>query len=454
MISQSLRVSCLTLASKKTETTISLALNLWRFLSLTQEYEKKQHDQAPAGLVTERNREEIGSEDSADMNIGDHAEVPLPKNSQKLIHKKQMKTYSRNIKTILNILWICLDNSTYEFLQTNEKLLVQLSIYMATDMSVKNREKESLVVNSLDQKLSRFSSWNSKRDEFIQKIDNITDNVNAPKPQFEQDKMLFGKDALSPLLIGSNSRTRNINSEYPNSDARFSENIAEKLIDVKKLLVSEEDAIFNLIDIFSELNEKRTEFMRVNINDFFGDSFIADIRRNISPPITPMNNRGDLRSKGFSENSEYQFIPSLRGTPIINFIPSSYYFARTNTCPLLKKLGVSLEILLAHCPLSSPHFWPLLASNLATLDGFMASTSSRVVVFEVIEKLLPTLVCLKSVFLRLADVDVKEYPPKQMSQRASPRNPYRESKEQKMKNAAQLRREDSYGYQIPGQTQR
>lgn len=270
------------------------------------------------------------------------------------------------------------------------------------------------------------------------------------KPMTEQDKMLFGKEVLSPLLFGSKSNQGNSKIDLIglSNEARFAENLSEKSIDIKKLLVSEEEVIFNLVEVFSELNEKRTEFMRVNINDFFGDSFIADIRRNTSPPITPMNNRGgELRSKNFSENSEHLFIPSLRGTPIINYMPPNYYFARTNTCPLLKKISMTIDILLANCPMTSPHFFPILISQLSLLESFLSTTSSRVIVCEVIEKILQTLICLKSIFIRMSEVDVKESPPKLMSQKASPRNPCRDNRDPKLKGQPQLRREDSGGYQ-------
>jgi hypothetical protein len=274
--------------------------------------------------------------------------------------------------------------------------------------------------------------------------------VNVAKPLLEQDKILFGKEALSPLLFASKSRPGYSSSDFigQTQDGQLAENISEKNIDIKRLLVSEEEAIFSLVDIFSELNEKRTEFMRVNINEFFGESFIADIRRHQSPPITPMNNRGELRSKNFSENGEHLFVPGLRGTPIINFIPPAYYFARTNTCPLLKKIAATIDILLAHCPMTNAQFFPMLVAQLSMLDGFLSSTSSRVLVCEIIEKVLQTLICLKNVFIRMSDIEVKDNASKQMSQRASPRNPYRETRDQKMKGQQpQLRREDSGGYQ-------
>lgn len=86
------------------------------------------------------------TDDSADMVYGDKVDIPMPKNNQKSLHRKQMKTYSKSIRIILNVLWISLENSGYDLLQATEKLLVQLSIYMASDMSGRNRDKETIMV--------------------------------------------------------------------------------------------------------------------------------------------------------------------------------------------------------------------------------------------------------------------------------------------------------------------
>lgn len=266
--------------------------------------------------------------------------------------------------------------------------------------------------------------------------------------------MLFGKEALSPLLFGSRSKNAFISNELIGafSDHKLADSISEKSIDIKRLLISEEEAICNLVDLYSELNEKRTEFMRVNINDFFGESFIADIRRNLSPPITPMNNRGELRSKGFSDNAEYVFVPTLRGTPIINFIPPMYYFARTNTCPILKKIAVTIDMILAFVPIDSVLFFPLLTDQLSILESFLSTTTSRVIVCEVIEKILQSLICLKSVFIRLFDTEFKDPNAKPMSQRISPRNPCRDNRDLRSRGHSQMRKDDSAVHQNAGQS--
>lgn len=113
------------------------------------EYEKTQIENAPAGLVTERNREEAFSDDSGDLMYGEKLDIPLPKHNQKAVLRRQMTTYSKSIRILLNILWISLEDASYEQLQAHEKLLVQLGLYLSSDMSAKNREKESLMVATM-----------------------------------------------------------------------------------------------------------------------------------------------------------------------------------------------------------------------------------------------------------------------------------------------------------------
>ena len=96
--------------------------------------------------MTERQREDCISDDSTDILYRERPDIPLPKNNSKAILKKLMKTYLKCIKLLLNILWISLEDASYDKLQTNERLLVQLCVYLSSDMSIKNREKESLIV--------------------------------------------------------------------------------------------------------------------------------------------------------------------------------------------------------------------------------------------------------------------------------------------------------------------
>lgn len=183
--------------------------------------------------------------------------------------------------------------------------------------------------------------------------------------------------------------------------------------------------------------------MRVNINDFFGESFIAELRRIHSPPISPINTRGELMSKNFCENSENLLIPKLRGVQIINFIPPMYYFARTNTCPLFKKIATTIDLILAYCPVNSQSFFPLLTDQFSILERFISTTSSRVIVCEAVEKILQSLISVKSVFIRLYDAEVKDLTLKSISHRASPRNQFRDQRDSRSKAGNQLRREDS-----------
>ena len=170
--------------------------------------------------------------------------------------------------------------------------------------------------------------------------------------------------------------------------------------------------------------------MRMNINDFFAESFIAEIRKMNSSPRSQNNQRSDspVTLRNFTENQESLFVPKLKGTQIINFMPPIYYFARTNTCnkyltegPLLKKIGTTIDLILSHCSMSSQLFFPLLTDQLILLERFMSTTTSRIVVSEIVEKVLQSLVALKNVFIKLSDGEIRDTFYKTVSHRNSPR---------------------------------
>ena len=92
--------------------------------------------------------------------------------------------------------------------------------------------------------------------------------------------------------------------------------MANDLIDIGKILLPEDEVIFKIVEYYSFMNEKRTEFMRMNINDFFAESFIAEIRKMNSSPRSQNNQRSDspVTLRNFTENQESLFVPKLKGT--------------------------------------------------------------------------------------------------------------------------------------------
>ena len=210
--------------------------------------------------------------------------------------------------------------------------------------------------------------------------------------------------------------------------------LSEIEIDIKKILLPEDEVIFKIIDIFSELNEKKTEFMRMNINDFFGESYLAEVRKNMSntpsSPSSALNmSQQDPSTRQFTENQDRIFIPKLKGIPITNYNnPSQTFLARSNTCPLLKKIGITIDMILGYCPIGGPLFFPLLTDQLSILERFLSTSTSRIIMSEIIDKLLQALVTLKCLFIRLHDTEVRDTINKTVSHRNSPRRYFREEK--------------------------
>ena len=180
--------------------------------------------------------------------------------------------------------------------------------------------------------------------------------------------------------------------------------------------------VFKIVDLYSEMNEKRVEFMRVNMQDFFGETYIANLRRSLSPKTSsPKAARGTSEGRIFTENRDQPFIPSLRGVPIVNRVPPRHHFARTNTCPLAKKISSTLDMILRFCPIGGPLFFPIITDNLSTLESFLTSSSSRIIISEFLGQTLECLIHLKSVFMRLHDIELKDTYFKTVSHRNSPR---------------------------------
>ena len=202
---------------------------------------------------------------------------------------------------------------------------------------------------------------------------------------------------------------------------------------MRRILLPEDEVTFKIVDIFSELNEKRTEFMRVNLNSFFGDSYLAEVRKNLSEgSVSPASNPRHTEATGkyFAENVQPPFTPKVRGTSLYSLPnPLHSFLARTNTCPLLKKVGSTIDLILGYCPISGSLFFPLLHDQLSVLERFLSTSTSRIVMSEAVEKVLQSLVSLKYVFIRLHDTEVRDTMNKTVSHRNSPRRYFREDKQ-------------------------
>lgn len=95
--------------------------------------------------MTDRDKQDIHSDDT-DGEEDVRAEFLLPKSGLKNASKRNQKIYSNVMKTLLNIIYLCIKTSSYEELQVQEKLIIQLVVYLSTDQSIRNREKENLFV--------------------------------------------------------------------------------------------------------------------------------------------------------------------------------------------------------------------------------------------------------------------------------------------------------------------
>ena len=104
--------------------------------------------------MTDREKEEIHSEDSDQDDPSPQAHNVMNKShagggiyyQKSAMHRKTQKSYSKIIKTVLNIVYLGLKGKPYEDLQSHEGLLTQLIVYLNSDLSSKSRDKELIFV--------------------------------------------------------------------------------------------------------------------------------------------------------------------------------------------------------------------------------------------------------------------------------------------------------------------
>jgi hypothetical protein len=77
---------------------------------------------------------------------------------------------------------------------------VQITIYLGTEVSVRSREKEALQVAFANKKLNQLNFWHTKRDEVIDKIENVTDTVDPEDVEEDPKDGVFAKEVMSPTF--------------------------------------------------------------------------------------------------------------------------------------------------------------------------------------------------------------------------------------------------------------
>lgn len=106
------------------------------------------NDDRKAGLITDREPDEQNSDDSGLFETDKLSETSSFKSGQngKSGHRRHSKVYSKNIKLTLNLLYLALKDADYAWLEGHESLFSQLIVYMTSEISLRNTEREAAFV--------------------------------------------------------------------------------------------------------------------------------------------------------------------------------------------------------------------------------------------------------------------------------------------------------------------
>ena len=115
-------------------------LGLGTLNPLGEQMERDKNEASKTGLVTDREREEIHSDDS--LSESEKIEIIPQQKSAKSNLKRIQRAYSKSMKVLLNIIYQGLVHATYDDLQNYEQLISQIVIYLSTDLSLKTKDKE------------------------------------------------------------------------------------------------------------------------------------------------------------------------------------------------------------------------------------------------------------------------------------------------------------------------
>jgi hypothetical protein len=110
----------------------------------------------------------------------------------------------------------------------------------------------------------------------------------------------------------------------------------------------------------------------------------------------------------------------------------------------LSKVAQTIDLILSHCQIGSQLFFSLLQDQLTVLERYFGSTTSRVVIFEAIEKALQSMISLKTLFIKINESEMRENFIRTVSHRNSPRS-------SKLNTGSYSRSECPTSKQFPGQ---
>jgi hypothetical protein len=108
------------------------------------------------------------------------------------------------------------------------------------------------------------------------------------------------------------------------------------------------------------------------------------------------------------DSREVEHNPFLENLKILNLEGKHLRSIKKNSAPILEKINQKLTLLLCNCPMGHPWFYTLVYEQLNLLEKYLLYSTSRIIVYDVIEILMSNLIALKAMFCQVSDQELRE----------------------------------------------
>jgi hypothetical protein len=143
--------------------------------------------------------------------------------------------------------------------------------------------------------------------------------------------------------------------------------------------------------MFSILIEHKTQFVRHNLNEFFAETYINMVD-NARQTHYNLKNKS---SKKILDSRNPDYFPKIKGINLLKHGSRKLEYFKEYSFPMINKVVLFIDNILAYCNIENPQFFDLLNDQLVLLTEILENTTSRIVLYEFIEKIMEQMIAIK-----------------------------------------------------------
>lgn len=121
-------------------------------------------------------------------------------------------------------------------------------------------------------------------------------------------------------------------------------------------LESDSIACYQILNLFSILNEQKTYFIRHNLNEFFAESYINMVDNTRQAHF----NSKSRAAKFIIDSRQADYFPKIKGINLLKHGTRKLEYFKEHSFPVIDKILGFIQKLLAYCRIENPVFFELL----------------------------------------------------------------------------------------------